>query len=181
VTDCSDAASSLVRLGKTHPSAQSTLRSLQESEAFTNLSFVGGTALRFLFSLPRFSEIIDFSLEHTEGYALRPWSAKLRRDLEYAGFQSSLSLREQGTAHAVWIRTAALLRDAGLAAMSEQKLAIKVEIDTRSPGGAICHKRLVTRQRVRPRGTPRTGPIGSPNEPGSRTLKRWRRTFNLFL
>ena len=122
-----------------------TLRSLQESEAFTNLSFAGGTALRFLFGLPRFSEDIDFSLEHTEGYALHPWSAKLRRDLEYAGFQSSLSLREQGTVHTVWIRTAALLRDAGLAAMPGQKLAIKVEIDTRPPAGAICHKRLVTR------------------------------------
>ena len=32
------------------------LRSLHESEAFTRLAFVGGTALRFAFRLPRFSE-----------------------------------------------------------------------------------------------------------------------------
>jgi len=39
-----------------------TLRSLHESEAFVNLAFVGGTALRFVYSLPRFSEDLDFTL-----------------------------------------------------------------------------------------------------------------------
>lgn len=40
------------------------LRSLHESEAFKNLAFVGGTALRFIYSLARFSEDLDFSLEN---------------------------------------------------------------------------------------------------------------------
>ena len=35
-----------------------TLRSLHESEAFTQLAFVGGTALRFAYGLPRFSEAL---------------------------------------------------------------------------------------------------------------------------
>ena len=39
------------------------LRSLHESEGFVQLSFVGGTALRFLYNLPRFSEDLDFTLE----------------------------------------------------------------------------------------------------------------------
>ena len=34
-----------------------TLRSLHESEAFVQLAFVGGTALRFVHRLPRFSGI----------------------------------------------------------------------------------------------------------------------------
>ena len=38
------------------------LRSLYESEAFRPLAFLGGTALRFLYDLPRFSEDLDFSL-----------------------------------------------------------------------------------------------------------------------
>jgi len=38
------------------------LHSFHESEAFANLAFVGGTALRFLFQLPRFSEDLDFTL-----------------------------------------------------------------------------------------------------------------------
>ena len=38
----------------------SALRSLHEARAFERLSFVGGTALRFLFDLPRYSEDLDF-------------------------------------------------------------------------------------------------------------------------
>jgi len=38
------------------------LEFLQENGAFTNWVFVGGTALRFLYSMPRFSEDLDFSL-----------------------------------------------------------------------------------------------------------------------
>lgn len=45
------------------------LRSFYESEAFRNLAFVGGTALRFLHGLPRFSEDLDFSLVSPAGYA----------------------------------------------------------------------------------------------------------------
>ena len=38
------------------------LLSLQDHGAFTNWAFVGGTSLRFLFQLPRYSEDLDFSL-----------------------------------------------------------------------------------------------------------------------
>ena len=37
------------------------MRSLHESEASRAIAFVGGTALRFLEDLPRFSEDLDFS------------------------------------------------------------------------------------------------------------------------
>lgn len=38
------------------------LEALQHAGAFTNWAFLGGTALRFLDRLPRFSEDLDFSL-----------------------------------------------------------------------------------------------------------------------
>ena len=38
------------------------LLSLQDAGAFTRWAFLGGTALRFLFDLPRYSEDLDFSL-----------------------------------------------------------------------------------------------------------------------
>ena len=37
------------------------LQTLQETGAFRHWAFVGGTAQRFLYSLPRFSEDLDFS------------------------------------------------------------------------------------------------------------------------
>lgn len=54
------------------------LRSLHESEAFRCLSFVGGTALRFLYALGRFSEDLDFSLEMSEGYEPVLWLRESR-------------------------------------------------------------------------------------------------------
>ena len=57
------------------------MRSLHESEAFACLSFVGGTALRFVYDLPRFSEDLDFSLEEPTGYDPLQWLKKLKRDM----------------------------------------------------------------------------------------------------
>jgi len=39
-----------------------TLECFQENGVFVNWAFVGGTALRFLYSMPRFSEDLDFSI-----------------------------------------------------------------------------------------------------------------------
>jgi predicted nucleotidyltransferase component of viral defense system len=72
----------------------SILRSLHESRAFESLSFVGGTALRFLYNLPRFSEDLDFSLETPERYAPENWLKKLKRDLGFQGFDATISLNE---------------------------------------------------------------------------------------
>lgn len=121
------------------------LRSLHESEAFRPLAFVGGTALRFLHALPRFSEDLDFSLVSAEGYQGKAWMAKVKRDLTLAGFSAEVTWNERGVVHAAWVRLAGLLRDAGLASRPDQKLAIKVEIDTRPPLGAQCERRIVTR------------------------------------
>jgi len=122
------------------------LRSLHESEAFRPLAFVGGTALRFLHGLPRFSEDLDFSLVSAAGYAGEVWMAKVKRDLTLAGFHPEVTWNDRKTVQTGWVRVAGVLYDAGLSAMPDQKLAIKVEIDTRPPDGARCERRLVTRQ-----------------------------------
>ena len=121
------------------------LRSLHEREAFRPLAFVGGTALRFLHGLPRFSEDMDFSLVSAEGYAGKKWMAKVKRDLELAGFEPQVTWNDRKVVHVGWVRLPGILRDAGLSAMPEEKLAIKLEIDTRPPAGARCERRVVTR------------------------------------
>lgn len=120
------------------------LRSLHESEAFVNLSFVGGTALRFVFNLPRFSEDIDFSLENNLGYDPVNWMKKIKRDLSFAGFNVSMSWNDKTTVHKAWIKVKELLKDAGLATMKQQNLSIKLDIDTRPPKGAVCNRLVVT-------------------------------------
>lgn len=121
------------------------LRSLHESEAFRPLAFVGGTALRFLHNLPRFSEDLDFSLVSPDGYAAKEWLAKVKRDLVLAGFSPEVTWNDRKVVHTGWVRLGGILHEAGLSAMPAEKLAIKLEIDTRPPAGARCERRVVTR------------------------------------
>ena len=121
------------------------LRSLHESEAFDSIAFVGGTALRFLHGLPRFSEDLDFSLYRNKSYDPLKWIQKAKRDFTHAGFQVEIRWNDQKTVHSGWIRMSEILKDAGLSAMENQKISIKIEIDTRPPEGEIRQRSLVTR------------------------------------
>ncbi len=121
------------------------LRSLHESEAFVNLAFVGGTALRFIHDLPRFSEDLDFSLEKQNGYTPEVWMKKIKKDLQLSGFDAKVSWKDSSTVHKSWIKVAGVLKEAGLAAMQDQNLSIKLEIDSRPPPGAITETGIVNR------------------------------------
>jgi hypothetical protein len=90
------------------------LRSLHENEAFTKIAFVGGTALRFLENLPRFSEGLDFSVIEHVGYEPERWLKKVRRDLELAGVTCRVTFNASRTVQVSWISVAALLQEAGL-------------------------------------------------------------------
>lgn len=122
-----------------------TLRSLHESRAFENLSFVGGTALRYLHSLPRFSEDLDLSLESPDRYEPLAWIGKIKRDLRLMGFECSVSWNDSKTVNTGWIRVPRILRECGLAGRDEQNLTIKLEIDTAPPAGARLETSLVNR------------------------------------
>ena len=121
------------------------LRSLHESEASRAIVFVGGTALRFLEDLPRFSEDLDFSRISLDGYDPVRWLDKLKRDIHLAGFDSAVRWIDREPVQVAWIRTASLLVEAGLSGHPEQKLSIKVEIDTRPPAGATVLRSVITR------------------------------------
>ncbi len=121
------------------------LRSLHEAEAFHCLSFVGGTALRFFHGLPRFSEDLDFSLEIPAGYRPKIWMGKLKRDLTFAGFEATVTWNDSRPVHNAWIRISQILHEVGLAAMQEQKIAVKLEIDINPPAGAVTRTTVVQR------------------------------------
>jgi len=121
------------------------LRSLHESEAFLSLGFVGGTALRFLFELPRFSEDLAFSVENGECYEPSKWMEKLEREMSLAGFDVDVRLNDRKTVNVAWVLIGGILREAGLSGMAAQKISIKLEMDTRPPRGAVLERQLVRR------------------------------------
>lgn len=121
------------------------LRSLHDSEAFNAIAFVGGTALRFLYQLPRFSEDLDFSVETPHDYAPEQWLKRIKTELGLMGFQASISWNERNTVQVAWVKIADLLKDAELSALSAQKLSIKLEFDTRPPPGADTITEIINR------------------------------------
>jgi predicted nucleotidyltransferase component of viral defense system len=124
------------------------LASLHDCEAFRALAFVGGTALRILYGLPRFSVDLDFSLEKQENYAGKEWMGKIKRSLTLAGFLPEVTWNESKTVNVGWVRLRGILHEANLSVHPDQKLAIKLEIDTRPPHGARCERRVVSLYRT---------------------------------
>ncbi len=125
-----------------------TLRSFHQSEAFRQIVFVGGTALRFIHDLKRFSEDLDFSVVSADGYAPQSWLRKLKTELTQSGFDPVIKWNDKTAVHKAWIRFPGILREAGLSPFANQNLSIKVEIDTCPPEGAVTERTLVDRHRL---------------------------------
>jgi predicted nucleotidyltransferase component of viral defense system len=122
------------------------LQSLQRAGAMTALAFHGGTALRFLFSRPRFSEDLDFALEgHSTTYDFRAYLQSIRKDLEAQGYTITLKVNDGKTVHSAFVRFLNLLFDLSLSPHRDEVLAVKLEVDTNPPAGARLATSLVRR------------------------------------
>ena len=122
------------------------LEGLQRAGAMSPLAFQGGTALRFLYGLPRYSEDLDFALEDVrESYDLKAWMTAIARQFGREGYEVAGSLRYRGNVHSGWLRFSGVLLDVGLSPHRDEVLGIKLDVDTRPPAGAVTETRLVRR------------------------------------
>lgn len=131
------------------------LLGLWRSKFFEHAAFYGGTALRVLYGLDRYSEDLDFSLlKPLAEFTLQPFGDALRREIMSFGFQVEFERRERAKNTAIEsaflkantyrqlivIKTDhALLRD-----FHPQKLLkIKLEVDTNPPTGFEIESRYI--------------------------------------
>ena len=122
------------------------LQTLQDQGMFGRWAFVGGTALRFLFAIPRFSEDLDFSLITPGGDAGLPSAlGAVRQALHAEGYAVETTARERTAVASGDVKFPGLLHEFGLAGRAEQVLSIKVEIDTNPTAGAAIITTLVRR------------------------------------
>ncbi len=125
------------------------LECLQRGGAMIPLAFHGGTALRFLFSLPRFSEDLDFALEQQrERYDLRGWLKRIRATLEAESYRVEIKLSDERVVHGALVRFPGLLHDLRLSGRRDQIFSIKIEVDTRPPEGATVETTVIRRHVV---------------------------------
>jgi len=122
------------------------LAGMQRSGSMIPLAFQGGTALRFLFRLPRFSEDLDFALEdRSQDFSLRTVVTASGQELHAEGYQVAIKIADRKTVHSAALRFAGIQHELGLSARREQVLAVKIEVDTRPPAGAVCTTSVVRR------------------------------------
>lgn len=81
------------------------LGALQRTGAMTALAFQGGTCLRFLFGLPRYSEDLDFTREREPtGHGLRDHLRFIRTELSAESYDVDLRVRDRGAVHSALVR-----------------------------------------------------------------------------
>lgn len=122
------------------------LRVLHDEGFFRSAAFVGGTALRFLYDLPRFSEDLDFSLEKKpKEYSFEQLMKKVKDEFVAAGYTLSVSYNDKKTVQHAFLRFEELMYEAKISPLKNQKIAIKIEIDTNPPSGAIHTKNIMNK------------------------------------
>jgi hypothetical protein len=123
------------------------LAALQRCGAMVPLAFQGGTALRFLYAIPRYSEDLDFALERpAAGYGLRKLLAAVCADLRREAYPAELRrVSDRRTLHSAFVAFPGLLHELGLSGHRDEALAVKIEVDSRPPAGAVLETTLVRR------------------------------------
>ncbi len=121
------------------------LRILHNEGVFRSTAFLGGTALRFLYGLPRFSEDLDFSLVEKMGYSFVDLLKKTKQELTLAGYNISMTYNDKRTVYSAMIKFEELMYEAGISPLPKQKFSIKLEIDTRPPKGAVLKTDIVNK------------------------------------
>jgi len=111
------------------------------------LSFHGGTALRFLFSLPRHSEDLDFTLERKpELYDLDSYTRSIKSEFHNDGYEVEIKQSIHRAVHSAWVRFVGLLFEMGMTGQRAEIFSIKLEVDTKPPLGVGLESSLVRRR-----------------------------------
>ncbi len=122
------------------------LREMFDCGFLQKLIYHGGTALRMIYDLPRFSEELDFhlfgpQLEYTPDEELEDIEKALKRN----GYQVEIKRAYSTNVKKIMIEFCSILYEAGISPHKERKLNIKLEIDVNPPAGFVAEKRVIDR------------------------------------
>lgn len=131
------------------------LLGLWRAKFYEHAAFYGGTALRILYGLNRFSEDLDFSLlKPIESFSLDPYNKAIQMELESFGFETQVTEKEKTAQtkiksafikantkqHLIYVNAPKKF----IHALShDQKLKVKIEVDVDPPGGFQTHSELL--------------------------------------
>lgn len=133
---------------------QTALLGLARNHFFEHAAFYGGTALRILYGLDRYSEDLDFSLlQPNPDFDFTTFLQGMNRELEAMGFQVDVAIRDKNQDTGIW--SAFVKANTFIILLSidekrklqgihpDEKIQIKLEIDTDPPFSPPLESKLV--------------------------------------
>ncbi|MFZ2356453.1 MAG: nucleotidyl transferase AbiEii/AbiGii toxin family protein [Candidatus Omnitrophota bacterium] len=109
---------------------------IYKKKFFQNLVFTGGTVLRFVHKIRRFSEDIDFSLSaKAKNYDFDEMIKGILYEFKLAGYDIDIKYSSERTVHSALLKFSGILFEAGLSPLKSQEIAIKMEVDSNPPKG----------------------------------------------
>jgi len=119
---------------------------IQDKKGFSSWIFQGGTALRFLYDLPRYSEDLDFSVAAQNARpGFQEMIEGIGRSFRNEGYAIALKYSGRPPILAVFIRFPVLPLELGFSAHPGETLAVKIEVDSHPPAGGKTETSIVRR------------------------------------
>lgn len=109
------------------------LQSLSVSKYAKTVSFLGGTALRFAYKIPRFSEDLDFDLIMKKDFNLSNLEKDLSGSLKKKGYLVDTKVKTTNNIHIIYLKFSGVLAEFGIKLDKNEKEVIKFEIDFDPP------------------------------------------------
>jgi len=107
------------------------LKAIYQSRYGSGLSFIGGTCLRICYNLKRYSEDLDFALDKKiKNYSFSELNEIIVSFLKNTDFDVDVNVREDKVVQKSFIRVSRVLHTFGLSPLKDQKLHVKLEVDT---------------------------------------------------
>ena len=111
------------------------LKKIDEAGYFQHIAFVGGTALRILYDLKRFSEDLDFSLIKTPFFDFNKFVAKLLYELQHESLCVDHKQKTSAAVCSLQLKFKNILYETHLSPHKDEVIMINLEIDCRPPIG----------------------------------------------
>jgi len=108
---------------------------LDEQGFFKNIAFLGGTALRIIYKLNRFSEDLDFSLVNSDNYTYEDLITKLEKSLLLMNLDLEVKSKGKHAVKSSFFKFNKLLSALNISSLKDEKIKIKFDVDENPPLG----------------------------------------------
>jgi predicted nucleotidyltransferase component of viral defense system len=105
------------------------LDSIFKQKGAEELSFIGGTAIRFIYNSQRFSEDLDFDNFGLDVATLKHLFGKVCKEIEVKGFEVEYRFLTRGKNFHCYLKFPAVLRQYGLPAHHQEKILVSMDAE----------------------------------------------------